>query len=138
MTSDTIKHYAAMIAAQKNPATGRPSSWWRWVLVIVLVGVGIVFAVWFWKLAGKDRRELARLRHEEDVREQDAKNAHADAVALAARGELEKANRIAIESEGRLALARMQREEVEREYEETLAAIDRIRVVDLPWADGQR
>jgi len=129
-----IERLADRLSRQRTPE-GRVRAWWRWPLILALIAVGVLAAAWILR---RDRRELARLRHERYQREQEARSAALDAQLA----ETEQAAEAALERV-RAATAALDAVETrltaaQETYARTDAAIDRIRWADLPRADSSR
>lgn len=135
MTGALIKKLAGAISSQKSEETGKPKSWWRWPLVILLVVLAVVAVVWLWRLSSKERRELAKLRHEKNVLKIQADQARVDAEVTRERDVIEEKRRLIAESAARVKEIDLEIAEGKERHAEVLDAIDRIRVVDLPRGD---
>lgn len=135
MTAGLIKRLAGAISSQKSEETGKPKSWWRWPLVVLLVVLAVVAVVWIWRLSSKERRELARLRHERNVLEIQAEQAQIDSAVARDRAVIADRRRLIAESAARVREIDREIAEGNRRHDEVLADIDRIRVVDLPRGD---
>lgn len=135
MSGALIKKLAGAISSQKSEETGKPKSWWRWPLVIGLVVLAVVAVVWIWRLSSRERRELARLRHERNVLKIQADQARVDAEVGRERDVIAEKRRLVAESVARLKEIDLEIAEGKERHDEVLADIDRIRVVDLPRGD---
>jgi hypothetical protein len=135
VTAGLIKRLAGAISSQKSEETGKPKSWWRWPLVVLLVVLAVVAVVWIWRLSSKERRELARLRHERNVLEIQAEQAQIDSAVARDRAVIADRRRLIAESAARVREIDREIAEGNRRHDEVLADIDRIRVVDLPRGD---
>ncbi len=130
-----LKKLAGAISSQKSEETGKPKSWWRWPLVVLLVVLAVVAVVWIWRLSSKERRELARLRHERNVLKIQADQARVDAEVTRERDVIAEKRRLIAESAARVKEIDLEIAEGKERHAEVLDAIDRIRVVDLPRGD---
>ncbi len=135
MTGALLKKLAGAISSQKSEETGKPKSWWRWPLVIGLVVLALVAVIWIWRLAGKERKELARLRHEKKTLKIRADQAKIDEAVEHERETIAEHRRVVVESVARVREIDQEIAEGEERHDEVLADIDRIRVVDLPRGD---
>lgn len=135
MTGALLKKLAAAVSSQKSEETGKPKSWWRWPLVVLLVVLAVVAVVWLWRLSSKERTELARLRHEKEVLKIRADQARTDAEVSRERSVVEDRRRAIAESAARVKEIDIELAEGKERHDEVLDAIDRIRVVDLPRGD---
>lgn len=132
MLAGALQKLAGAVDRQKDPDTGKPRSWWRWLVVGVLVVVGVGLIAWTWRLAGRERRELARLRHEKTRLEVEKANAAAAAEAAREFEKVVSAKARVRGSEERVAKIDAEIAALEVRHAEALDAISRIRLSDLP------
>lgn len=110
---------------------GKPAPWW-WLIAGAVFILGLIAAAW---LLGRNRAELAKLRHEKEK----AKIEEADADAALAAAEEDEVKEAALE---RVAIATKRLENLDHDlarakeiFEGNLAAANRLRWSDLPRAD---
>jgi len=132
--TDPLAKVAAIVTSLRAPRGTSPTSsgvrWWLWPLVGVLVLVGLAVAAWY---GAADRRELARLRHEEVKRRVELEEAAVDQTLARSMGEMARAQ--LAEDRALLALAAAQAEEAELLARMTR---DRDSVRALRWGDLPR
>ena len=124
-----LERIAGAVEKQKPEKGGGAKTWWRWPLLIVLVLVGLAVVAWF---SNRHRRELARLRHEQFKRENAEAQAKTDAKVAASEAERDLRLLKVAASEVRLKEIDDAVAAAEQDYRKDLAAIDRIRLGDLP------
>ena len=105
------------------------SSPWVWLILIPLVLAGIAIAAW---VSTKDRRELAKLRHEKNKREIESENAFAEAEAKKSEAEAEEALKRVAEAEAEIITIDKRLKEVEKRHDENKELIERVTWDDLP------
>ena len=127
MSKTTLEKLADRLGRQRTPE-GKARSWWRWPLIILLILIGLAVAAW---VINRDRRELARLRHEKYKREQEARNAAVDAQVAATEAATDAALERVSETTHAIDAADAQLAKARRKYERDEAAIDRLRWSDL-------
>ena len=127
-----VRRIADAVDGQKEPETGRPKSWWRWPILILLVLLALAAVVWVWRIAAKDRRELARLRHEAEKARVEADNAKIDAAIADNDIEVAERKRRVEASQKRVLELEIAWREVDERHQADLAAIDRITLRALP------
>jgi hypothetical protein len=128
-----IELLASWLKGHKDAATGKVASWWRWPLVILLVVVGLLVAYW---LLMRDRRELARLRHERFKANEEARQAAIDAQVNSAKATAEDRMHRVREATRRLGAIDLELVEAERRYEANTKAADSLTWRALPRGDG--
>jgi hypothetical protein len=120
-------------AVTSHKTEKKRGAWWRWPLIIVLVLFG--FAIMAWVL-GRNRRELARLRHEKNKREILAANAKTLAAVGVEEETAETRLQAANESLKRVEEINQKIREAEKRYEENRHHASRITWADLPAGGG--
>jgi len=110
-----------------------PVRWWRWPLVIGLVLVGLLVAYW---LVNRQRKELARLRHEVYAQKQAAKQAVTDAAVATDQEEVRRLLAAADEAEKAAMIYGRGLEQLRREHDATNELAARITWDDLPRGDA--
>jgi FtsZ-interacting cell division protein ZipA len=123
-----LERLADKIARQRTPE-GKTRSWWRWIIIGAVIIIGIIAALW---ILGRERRELAKLRHEKYVRQQEAAQARVDAQLAEAAEVAQAALRRAEAAEERIMVLDAKLLEAERVHDINEAAVDRLRWSDLP------
>lgn len=111
---------------------GKPAPWF-WIIAVVVFLLGLAIAAW---VLGKNREELAKLRHEKEK----AKIEKADAEAALAAAKEDEIKEAAL---ARVAAADTQLEDLDlvlkttkETFAKNLAAANRLRWSDLPLADS--
>ena len=124
-----LEKLAALVDSQKADGGGA-RSWWRWPLLILVVLVGVASAAW---VSWRQRKELAKLRHEQFKREVEA-----NAVTVRLLEAETKDTRLALKIELDRVAAEV--DDLEAEIAKvTCARAERIAVVDrLDWRDLKR
>jgi hypothetical protein len=123
---------ASAVDSQKpsgGKEAGGAKSWWRWPILIILVLIGIAVAAW---VLGRNRRELARLRHEKNKREILAANAKALSDAGMEEKSAEMRLAAANKALERVADINQKIKDAEDEYAEASGRASRITWADLP------
>jgi hypothetical protein len=120
------------IESQKPEKGGGAKSWWRWPLLILLVLAGLAIAGW---ISMRNRRELAKLRHEKFKREELAKQAEVDAQVAENDLSKEKHLKVAARERERLLEADLKLKAAENRHAKHVDAIDRLGWGDLPRGD---
>ncbi|MEE9358884.1 MAG: hypothetical protein V3U85_00220 [Hyphomicrobium sp.] len=127
-----IEAIAKAVTAQKPKEGGGARSWWRWPLLIVLVLIGVLVAAW---VISRDRRELARLRHERNVQRIKSENAKANLEAAENERIAEQALERVEQSKLIVEALNNQIAEIEAAHAKRKLEIDAITWGDLPRAD---
>ena len=116
------------VEEQKKKSGG--SKGWRWLLIVIpIILIGLFVAAW---VTQKDRRELAKLRHEKNKRQIEKDNA--DSASKAAKEEEEVRTALARVDLAGEAINEIDRriEEARKRHAENKKLIGRLRWNDLP------
>jgi uncharacterized protein HemX len=119
----------AVTSQKEKKDKGGPGAWWRWPLIIILVLIGIAVAAW---ALGRNRRELAKLRHEKNKREILAENAKVLSEVEGEEKSAEMRLQAANESLERVAEINTRIQAAKDRYEKDKDRASRITWADLP------
>lgn len=134
MTGKTpLEKLSTWLKSHKAEGTGKVKSWWRWPLVVLLVVVGLLVGYW---VLMRDRRELARLRHERFKADQEARQAALDAQVNQDKATAEERMHRVREATRRLGAIDLAVVEAQRRYEANEKAAADLTWRDLPRGDG--